>query len=192
MFRSDHDRRFFLRVLHESSQKTGCAIHSFSLMPNHYHVLASPVEADGLSRMSQMIGRRYVRYFNALHERTGTLWEGRFWSAAIDSEGYFLKCSRYIETNADRAGLARDPVSYPWSSARCNLLGIADKLVTPHWLYLALGDRPEERQRAYRALFDLPQDADSLEVIRLATRRNSRVTIAEERLNLENDARRRR
>ena len=47
--------------------------------------------------MLQAIGRRYVACFNARHRRTGTLWEGRFKSALVDSERYVLACYRYIE-----------------------------------------------------------------------------------------------
>ncbi len=40
--------------------------------------------------MMQDVGRRYVRLFNDTHKRTGTLWEGRYKAAMIDSERYFL------------------------------------------------------------------------------------------------------
>jgi len=57
----------------------------------------------------QSIGRWYVRYVNGNYRRTGTLWEGRFKSALIDSEGYLLVCSRYIELNPVRAGMVDHP-----------------------------------------------------------------------------------
>jgi len=44
-----------------------------------------------------------VRYVNATHRRTGTLWEGRYRAAPIDEEAYFLACCRYIELNPVRA-----------------------------------------------------------------------------------------
>ena len=62
--------------------------------------------------MMQALGGRYVRYFNDRHGRTGTLWEGRYRSTLIDSEQYFLRCSRYIETNPVRAGLVISPADY--------------------------------------------------------------------------------
>ena len=46
--------------------------------------------------MMQAIERRYVGCFNARYQRTGTLWEGRFKSALVDSERYALACYRYI------------------------------------------------------------------------------------------------
>ena len=52
----------------------------------------------------QALGRRYVRYVNAASGRIGTLWEGRYRAAPIDSEAYFLACCPYIEFNPVRAG----------------------------------------------------------------------------------------
>jgi REP element-mobilizing transposase RayT len=43
-------------------------------MTNHVHLLATPAEPGGVSRMMQAIGRRYIACFNARHRRTGTLW----------------------------------------------------------------------------------------------------------------------
>jgi putative transposase len=45
----------------------------------------------------QSVGRRYVRYINQTYRRTGTLWEGRFKSAAVSCDEYLVACTRYIE-----------------------------------------------------------------------------------------------
>ena len=42
-------------------------------MTNHVHLLAEPETPDSLPRMLQSLGRRYVRYVNQAHGRTGTL-----------------------------------------------------------------------------------------------------------------------
>ena len=80
----------------------GCAIHTCVLMTNHVHLLVTPQPADSLPRTMQSLGRRYVRHVNAVHRRTGTLWEGRYRAAPIDGEVYFLSCCRYIELNPAR------------------------------------------------------------------------------------------
>src|SRR3954471_7167052 len=127
-FTCDQDRAYFAHLLRRIGERTGCAIHAYVLMRNHVHLLLTVSEARSPSRMMQTLGRRYVRYFNDRVERTGTLWEGRFRSSVIDSERYFFQCSRYIEMNPVRAGLAMRPVDYPWSSYRCNALGAFDGL----------------------------------------------------------------
>ncbi len=45
------------------------------------------------------------------------------------------------------------PADYPWSSYRANALGKADRLLSPHPVFMALAGEPAGRCRAYRALF---------------------------------------
>lgn len=160
------DRERYLRVLRDASRHAGCAIHAYVLMTNHVHLLATPDGTRSPARMMQAVGRRYVRYFNERHGRTGTLWEGRYRSRLIDSEQYLLACSRYIELNPVRAGLAAVPAAYRWSSFRHNGEGAPDQVITTHAVYRALGTSWAERRSAYRALFGIPLDADSIDAIR--------------------------
>jgi REP-associated tyrosine transposase len=95
--------------------------------------------------MMQYVGRRYVPYINHEYGRTGTLWEGRFKSSAVDSQAYLLTCMRYIELNPVRAGIVQAPEDYPWSSYAANAFGGRDELLTPHELYAALGADAESR-----------------------------------------------
>lgn len=168
-FIDDRDRAFYLRSLRDASTRTGCAIHAYVLMTNHVHLVVTPADAMSTARLMQAVGRRYVRHFNDRYDRTGTLWEGRYRSMPIDSERYFLACSRYVELNPVRAGLVRQPASYPWSSFRCNANGNTDPIVTPHAVYEALGALAAVRQASYRALFTTTLDADVVDAIRRAT-----------------------
>ncbi len=74
-------------------------------MSNHIHLLATPEHEQSISKVFQSVGRRYVQYFNATYQRTGTLWEGRYRATVVDSEQYLLTVMRYIELNPVRAGL---------------------------------------------------------------------------------------
>lgn len=76
----------------------------------------------------QSVGRRYAQYFNRTYHRSGSLWEGRYKSALVDTERYLLACYRYIELNPVRAGIVRKPEDYPYSSYQANGLGKADHL----------------------------------------------------------------
>ena len=110
----------------------GCAIHGYVLMTNHVHLLVTPRAGDSLPRTMQSLGRRYVRHVNTIYRRTGTLWEGRYRAAPIDSEAYFLACCRYIELNPVRARIVRHPRDYRWSSYLAHAQGAADPLQTGH------------------------------------------------------------
>ena len=167
-FFSDEDYTVYLDKLKHYSRKYNVAVHSFVLMTNHVHLLLTPQESDGVSRLIQSLGRYYVRYVNQAYGRTGTLWEGRYKSALIDSEKYFLTVSRYIEMNPVRADMVGHPAEYPWSSYHKNALGKPIEFITPHALYQALEKTDKSRQQAYRTLFEDEVSDLTLEEIRNA------------------------
>jgi len=181
-FLSASELQRYRDVLQQASHRFRCAIHAYVLMTNHVHLLITPEDDTGPARMMQLIGRKYVRYVNALRHRTGTLWEGRFRSTLINSDRYFLTCSRYVELNPVRAGMAADADQYRWSSHRHNAYGDPDPLITPHQLYVALGATPADRQAGYRALFQTPIESSTLEQIRRATNRGGRLCQGSESL----------
>lgn len=150
IFHSDHDRQHLLATLAEVAAQYRVDIHAYVLMDNHLHLLLTPPSAEALSRMMQSLGRRYVGWFNARHQRSGTLWEGRFRAGLIEGERHLLACMRYIELNPVRAGLCVEPAQWPWSSAAHHLGLARSSLVTEHEMYWSLGNTPFEREHAYR------------------------------------------
>ena len=76
-----------------------------------------------------------------------------------------------------------DPADYNWSSYRSNGFGINSKLITPHPLYLLLGQSSAERLRNYRDLFKSHIDGELLTDIRLAL--NTGLVLGTERFKAE-------
>jgi putative transposase len=144
-------------------------VHAYVLMTNHVHLLLTPGTADGPSRMMQWLGVRYVRHVNTTYRRTGTLWEGRFRAAPIESDSHLLTCYRYIELNPVRAGMVAGPADYPWSSYHAHAEGTDDPVVRDHTLFAALGATAAERQAAYRALFGEVLEETWIAELRAAT-----------------------
>lgn len=165
-FHADSDRHLYLKLLHGAVEHNGCALHAYVLMPNHVHLLVTPGATGAVASTMQDLGRRYVRIFNDAHSRTGTLWEGRYKAAMIDSERYLLVCQRYIELNPVRGGLAANPADFRWSSHRHNAYGISDSLLTSHPIFQRLGNDDAARRRAYLELFDQPIDPKVIDLIR--------------------------
>lgn len=162
------DRLFYLTCLAAAAAANQCEIHAYVLMTNHVHLLVTSRTPGGLSRMMQSVGRRFVRRFNTLQHRCGTLWEGRFRSSLVDSERYVLECHRYIELNPVRAGIANDPGDYPWSSFHHHALGADDPLLVDHREYLRFGDTTESRLDAYARFVRAAIPANLLDEIRRA------------------------
>jgi putative transposase len=176
-FVDDDDREFYLAALLRASRRARCDVHAYVLMTNHVHLLVTAGAAEAPALMMKTLGCIYVRHFNERFERTGTLWEGRYRSARIDSDLYFLQCSRYIEMNPVRAGVAITPGAWRWSSFRSNADGQPDALVRPHALYLALGQTGSKRREAYRALFATPLHQPVIDAIRRATNKGVALTV---------------
>jgi putative transposase len=169
IFLAHADYRFFRDCLREACDLHGCKVHAYVFMSNHVHLLMTPTTASGIGDVMQDVGRRYVRRFNDTHQRTGTLWEGRYKATLVETEQYLLACYRYIELNPVRAGLVKDPRDYRWSSYRANGMGVRDPIVASHQRYEALGVDAPARLRAYRELFADALPAATLEVIRDST-----------------------
>jgi putative transposase len=185
-FFADEDYRTYLDSLLEGATRYGCDIHAYVLMTNHVHLLVKPETDESLSLMMRYLGSRYVQYVNHVYRRSGTLWEGRYKSSLIDSDGYLLTCYRYIELNPVRAGMAEDASGYRWSSYGAHAFGQADELIRDHPCYRALGSTDENRQAAYRALFQNQVDDASLKAIREAA--NSGTALGSERFKDEIEA----
>ena len=143
------DRRMLYSLWLEESLRHKVAVNAYVLLDNHFHMLLTPPSDEAMSLMMQSVGRSYVRYFNKRHNRSGTLWEGRYKSSLIDSEGYLLTCMAYIDLNPVRAGLAESAEDFSWSSYKHLAGQNIDKLVTPHALYWGLGNTPFAREAAY-------------------------------------------
>jgi len=168
-FRCSEDFDFYVACAAHASRRHDVAIHAYVLMTNHVHLLVTPSSPSSVPKMMQAIGRVYVSYFNSVHGRTGTLWEGRYKAAIVDDETYVLTCMRYIELNPVRAGLVSAPDEYRWSSYRVNAWGAHDAFVDPHDAFRQLGHSPAERRAAYRELFRQAIPESTLNAIRDAT-----------------------
>ena len=161
IFLDERDFRVYSNIIGDASHRAKCAIHAYVLMTNHVHLLVSPTEVGGVASMIQIVGRQYVQYFNRQHHRTGTLWEGRYRSAMIDSDQYLFTCMRYIELNPVRARMTAHPGHYAWSSYHANAELAPDPLVTPHRLYEQLAGSPPDRAEAYRLILNAEDACDA-------------------------------
>jgi putative transposase len=168
-FLHDTDYLVYLANLRELCACTGCSLHAYCLMPNHAHLLVTPSTAQACARLMRNLGQRYVQYFNKRHQRSGTLWEGRFKSCLVDSASYALACHRYIERNPVRAHMVGSPGDYRWSSYSGNAGFASNAILRPHPEYLALGQNEAARHAAYQAMVALEDEPAFLAAIRDAT-----------------------
>jgi putative transposase len=166
-FFAQDDYHAYLHWLGQAIEQHGVSLYAYVLMTNHVHLLLSATLPQAIPRLIMSLGRHYVQHINRTYRRTGTLWDSRYKSSLVQTEGYFLACLRYIEINPVRAAMVADPGDYRWSSYRFHAFGAPDKGLTTHPVYLALAADDLGRQRAYRDLLRHTLDRDVIADIRL-------------------------
>ncbi|MCF7992305.1 MAG: transposase [Thiohalocapsa sp.] len=165
----EEDYWFLWAKLKDAALKFRCDVHSYVLMPNHFHLILTPWSEDGIGKLMQYTGRYYVQHVNARYGRTGTLWEGRYRATLFDPAAHMIEASRYVELNPVRAGLVRSQEDYDWSSYGANAHGADDELVHPHGAYKQLGRSVKARRDAYRESFETPLSDTFVQRLRDAT-----------------------
>lgn len=170
IFLDPEDGRLFLAIMAEATGRFGMRVHAWCLMPNHVHLLLQ-VGAEPLARAMQRITQRYTGFVNKREQRVGHLFQGRYKAVLVDADSYLLELVRYIHLIPVRAGLAKKPDAWRWSSHRA-YLGLEDApiLKTDDLLGRFAGQRKAaiERYHAFvaegagkgaAALFDRPASA---------------------------------
>jgi putative DNA methylase len=92
------------------------ALHAFVVMPNHVHLLATPVVP--LPKLTRSLKGITARRANALLALTGNpFWQEETYDRTVRNAQEFEKIRNYIEGNPVRAGLVTEASEYRWSSA---------------------------------------------------------------------------
>lgn len=139
VFLQDTDYASYLTLLKKSCEEANTEVLGWCLMPNHVHLILVPQDEDGLRNALAEPHRIYARMINEREGWQGHLWQDRFASFPMD-DAHLVAALRYVELNPVRAGLARRPEEWKWSSARGHLAGTPDSLVHDTELLKALGD----------------------------------------------------
>lgn len=115
----------YFAYLEETRMHFPFYLHAYCLMTNHIHLLLETKDHPTAAIMKHMHAK-YATYFNRRYELSGHLFQGRYGGSLIKDDAHFLQVSRYIHLNPVKAGLARRPHHYPWSSCRALVTSIPD------------------------------------------------------------------
>ncbi|MCB9815161.1 transposase [Candidatus Nomurabacteria bacterium] len=75
------------------------AIGAYCLMPNHFHILLTPLVDGGATTFMKKLSTGYSMYFNKKNFRTGSLFEGNYKSEHVDDDMYLKYLFSYIHLN---------------------------------------------------------------------------------------------
>ncbi len=120
VFFFSHDKKTYLSLLKEQTEKYNVKVFAYCLMDNHVHLILMPYDKGSLSKAVAETNRRFSCMINNRYQWRGYLWQGRFLSSVID-EIYFLRVLHYVENNPVRAKIVKNAWQYPWSSAMAHI-----------------------------------------------------------------------
>ena len=101
VFFTDDDRQAYLGWLQDYAEKHEVEVLAYCLMSNHIHLVAVPKTEDGLQGTLKPLHMRYAQRINRTRGWKGHLWQGRFFSSALD-EDYLWAAS--VMSSATRCG----------------------------------------------------------------------------------------
>ena len=90
-------------------------IHSFVLMSNHFHLIASTPQANISECMHLFMGRT-SRALTKQGNRINETFAGRHYKCILQHPNYYLNAYKYIYRNPVSAGLCKSVEEYPFST----------------------------------------------------------------------------
>lgn len=93
-------------------------LHSFVVMPDHFHLLLTVLEGSTLERSIQHIKGGFSREANKLLGLSHPFWQKSFFDRRVRDSAEFKKFRDYIHLNPVAARLCDVPEDHPYSS--CN------------------------------------------------------------------------
>jgi putative transposase len=124
--------RFIMLMKKYLPTVTDC--YAWVLMKNHFHFVLKTKAREDISKWQREYGFKqieekyrlyqqlsnlfnaYVKYFNLLNERTGSLFENRFKRRELKSMDDVKNVISYIHNNPIKHRIVEHPLEYPWSS----------------------------------------------------------------------------
>lgn len=114
-FQELKDKESFLSKFSTKSESL-VEIMAYCLMPTHIHLILKQLKDAGISNFMSNVLNSYTRYFNSKNMRKGPLWEGRFKSVMVETDGQLLHLTRYIHLNPTTAFHVERPEWWAFSS----------------------------------------------------------------------------
>jgi putative transposase len=164
LFHKAGDYEAFERVLAESMERYPIQLFTYSILPNHWHLVVRPKTDEALGRWMGWVGVTHVRrHHEHYHCRgQGHLYQGRFKSFPVAEDEYFLALCRYVEANPLRARLVERAELWQWSGLWHRMHGDGKLLLT---------DWPVEQPRSWLPLVNRDLNENQLGDIRICVDR---------------------
>jgi len=112
----------FCEELADTIQKHGLLVHSFVLMSNHFHLIASTPDANIDKCMHRFMGRT-SRRLTSKGNRINQTFAGRHFKCILHHPNYYLNAYKYNYRNPVTAKICQSVEEYPFSTLQAVLKG---------------------------------------------------------------------
>jgi putative transposase len=121
LLQSDRMARLFITVLFHYQNQNKYLLHEFVVMPDHFHILITPLSPVTLEKAVQLIKGGFS--FRAKKELgfLGEIWQTSFHDRRVRDAKEYASFRSYIHMNPARRGLAKVPEEFPFSSVKLQL-----------------------------------------------------------------------
>jgi REP element-mobilizing transposase RayT len=161
IFRTNKDYEYFLDLLDNLHEKYGLWVHSYCLMPNHYHLFIETPNG-GLSKAMRQLDGNFTQKFNKRVNRVGPLMQGRYKATLIDQDSYSLQLSKYIHLNPVKAKIADKPENYKWSSYSAFIGKVKPPaFLKTDWLLSQFSKSKTKARKAFKVFTNQKDEGDS-------------------------------
>jgi putative DNA methylase len=92
-------------------------LHAWVIMPNHVHVLITPLSGHSLSEILHTWKSYTAKLINKQLGQTGQFWQEEYFDRMIRDDQHFDAALEYIHNNPVKAGLCANAGDWPFSSA---------------------------------------------------------------------------
>ncbi len=142
IFHCKSDYQKFMELLSKASEKYNVPIVAHALMPNHFHILIKAIEESEISNWAKWYQGIYSQYYNKIYERSGRLWQDRFYAKEVHNGFQLAKTWMYVEQNPVKANLVDSQEQWRWSSAYLRARGYRPNfLIEPSWWFTPMKDK---------------------------------------------------
>ena len=127
LFESTADYAAFEHVVAEAHEQVAMRTVAYCVMPTHWHFVLWPREDGDLSEFMHWLTMTHAKRWRGFAQTVGRghVYQSRFKSFPVESDGHFLAVCRYVERNALRAGLVARAEEWRWCSLYRRLSGDA-------------------------------------------------------------------
>jgi len=128
LLQSDRMANLFIEVLHHYQKQAKYRLHEYVVMPDHFHLLITPIPPVTLEKAVQFIKGAFSYRAKKELGFNGEIWQTSFYDRRVRDADEYASFRHYIHVNPVRKGLVATPEEFPFSSARLTL----DEV--PQWL----------------------------------------------------------